>query len=204
MALAASGCAARAAPVATTRAPTPIPSTSPGAGSAGDGSAGARSAGSPAAGSATGTAGPVGAAPTAVSAAGPATGPAALRAAASAYLALAVPANGRLERDFDRFEGPDRGHLAASRADLRDIAATERAFDRGLARLTLPADAAGWARTLVRVNETRADLTVRVAADATSAALDAQRPALTAANVPVERAVTELRADLRLPPPDTH
>jgi hypothetical protein len=124
--------------------------------------------------------------------------------AAAAYLAIATPANHRLDADFDRFDGPDRGDLASARADLRDIAATEHAFDHNLARLALPPMAAAWARTLITTNEARADLTARAAASPSLPHLNALRPALTAANAPVERAVTAIRAGLALPPPDTH
>lgn len=129
--------------------------------------------------------------------------PVSTAAAAAAYLAVATPANHRLDVDFDRLDGSDRGDLPAARADLRDIAATEHAFDRSLARLALPPAAAAAARTLISANEARADLTA-CAAEATSLPrLDGLRPRLTAANVPVERAVTSTRADLGLPPPET-
>ncbi|WP_042431607.1 hypothetical protein [Streptacidiphilus anmyonensis] len=125
-------------------------------------------------------------------------------AGASSYLAITTPANHRLDTDFDRFDGPDHADLAAARADLRDIAVTERAFDHDLARLALPAAAASWAHTLASTNEARAQLTSRAANSTSLARLNDLRPALTSANAPVERAVTALRADLGLPPPDTH
>ena len=124
--------------------------------------------------------------------------------AATAYLALATPANHRLDVDFDRLDGPDRGDLAAARADLHDIAATEHAFDRGLAKLALPKAAAAWVQPLIRANESRVALTTRAARSGSLSQLNALRPALTAANAPVERAVTGIRADLGLPPPATH
>jgi hypothetical protein len=126
------------------------------------------------------------------------------RAGAAAYLAIATPANHRLDVDFDRFNGADRADLAAARMDLRDIAATEHAFDRNLAHLALPNAAAAWAHTLISTNEDRAALTARAAESISLAQLNGLRPTLTAANAPVERAVTAIRADLGLPPPDTH
>jgi len=48
--------------------------------------------------------------------------------AAGRYLAIAEDGNDRLEVDFDRLAGRDRGRLAAAHADLRDAAATERRF----------------------------------------------------------------------------
>ncbi|WP_042374608.1 hypothetical protein [Streptacidiphilus neutrinimicus] len=130
--------------------------------------------------------------------------PVATAAAAAAYVAIANPANHRLDTDFDRFDGPDRGDLARARTDLRDIAATEHAFDQDLARLELPPAAVTWAQVLVGANEARAALTSRAAANTALPQLNALRPVLSAMNAPVERAVTALRADLRLPPPDTH
>ncbi|MEY9846069.1 hypothetical protein [Streptacidiphilus sp. MAP5-3] len=124
---------------------------------------------------------------------------------AAAYLAIASTGNTRLDRDFDRFNGPDRSDLTASAADLRDIATTEHAFDQRLAHLTLtlPPEAATWARTLIRANEARASLTLRAADSTSLRQLGGLRPSLTAANAPVERAVSAIRATLGLPPPDT-
>lgn len=122
---------------------------------------------------------------------------------AAAYLAIATTGNTRLDKDFDRFNGPDRNHITASAADLRDIAATEHIFDQHLAQLTLPAPAAAWAHTLIRANEARANLTLRAADSTTLRQLDSLGPSLTAANAPVERAVSRIRTTLGLPPPDT-
>ncbi|MBF9072712.1 hypothetical protein [Streptacidiphilus fuscans] len=122
---------------------------------------------------------------------------------AAAYLAIARTGNARLDKDFDRFSGPDRNQLAASAADLRDIAATEHVFDQHLAQLALPAQAAARAHTLIRANEARASLTLRAADSTTLRQLDSLRPSLTAANAPVERAVSAIRTTLGLPPPDT-
>ncbi len=111
--------------------------------------------------------------------------------------------NRRLDRDFDRLSGADRGHVAATRADLRDIAATERLFDQGLRSIAFPVQTAQVARRLVAVNEERAELTW-VAARCTSLPCLAQgQKRLTAANIPVERAVTKIRSELGLPPPST-
>ncbi|WP_042388267.1 hypothetical protein [Streptacidiphilus melanogenes] len=122
---------------------------------------------------------------------------------AAAYLAIATTGNRRLDADFDHLEDRDHANPPTARADLRDIAATERAFDQQLARLALPSAVEASARTLIRVNETRADLTARAAASTSLGQLHAAQAALTAANAPVERAVAAIRAELGLPPPDT-
>lgn len=124
--------------------------------------------------------------------------------AAAAYLAIANAGNHRLDTDVDRFDGPDRADLPAARADLRDIAATERTFDQRLAQLPLPPDSEAWARALIEANEARATLTGSAAASTSLRRLDGLRAQLTAANAPVEHAVTGIRASLHLPPPDTH
>ncbi|MEZ0064564.1 hypothetical protein ABIA32_000552 [Streptacidiphilus sp. MAP12-20] len=125
------------------------------------------------------------------------------RAEAARYLAIAVAGNRRLEIDFDRLAGPDRGRLAAAQADLRDAADTERLFDRRLLALTFPPQTEAVARRLATVNEARAELTT-TAADVTTLPLLRQYEArLTAANVPVEDAVTTIRSQLGLPPPST-
>lgn len=121
----------------------------------------------------------------------------------AAYLAIAVAGNTSLDRDFDRLHGQDRGDLTAAAGDLRDIATTEHLFDERLAALTLPAGPEGWARTLIRVNETRAALTRQAAASSTLAELAGYQQRLTAANARVEQAVRAIRAELGLPAPDT-
>ena len=131
------------------------------------------------------------------------SGAAASAKPAAAYLSIALAGNKRLDKDFDREHGPDRDNLTAARADLRDIAATERLFDQRLAALALPPGPESWARTLITVNESRAALTSRAAASSSLSQLDSFQPQLTAANVPVEQAVTAIRADLGLPAPDT-
>ncbi len=134
--------------------------------------------------------------------AGIATG-SARRALAARYLAVAAAGNRRLEADFDRLNGPDRADLAAARADLRDAAATERLFDQRLARIAFPAGTKTIARLLVMSNQARAELTAAAAASASLSRLHAFERQLTAANGPVEEAVTVIRGQLGLPPPDT-
>lgn len=130
--------------------------------------------------------------------------PAAPRAApGSAYLTTAEQDNRRLDRDFDRLHGRDRSRLAAARADLRDIAATERAFDRQLARLTLPSPAGATARALITANQARAALTDLAAASTTLGRLHTYDQPLAAANARVETPVRALRSQLGLPPPAT-
>jgi len=136
----------------------------------------------------------------------PAASPAPSTAAppGAAYLAIATADNERLDTAFDHLDGRDRADLGAARADLRAIAATERDFDRRIARLALPPGASACAKTLTRANEARADLTARAATSPSLKQLHSLRGQLNAANTPVEHAVTALRADLGLPRPDTH
>ncbi|SEL80916.1 hypothetical protein [Streptacidiphilus jiangxiensis] len=140
--------------------------------------------------------------PTAAAPSGPRAVTATAASPAAAYLAIAEAGNARLDKDVDRFDGPDRGRLTASTADLRDIAATERTFDQRLAQLALPARAAASARSLIAANEARATLTLRAARSTSLRQLEGLRPALTAANAPVERSVRAIRLSLALPPPD--
>ena len=125
------------------------------------------------------------------------------RVQAAHFLALATAGNTRLERDFDRLDGPDRGRLAAARADLRDAATTEHLFDQHLTALGFAPQTEATAKRLAAVNEARADLTA-TAADVTSLQLLHQYEIqLTAANAPVEEAVSTIRSQLGLPPPAT-
>jgi hypothetical protein len=121
---------------------------------------------------------------------------------AKQYLVIAVAGNRRLDVDFGRLDGRDRSDLARSEADLRDIAATERLFDRQLLILRFPPATEAVAQTLVKVNQARADLTVAITGVAGLAQLRAYQTELTLANVPVEQEVSVIRAHLGLPPPD--
>jgi hypothetical protein len=125
------------------------------------------------------------------------------RALAARYLAIAAAGNHRLETDFDRLTGRDRTDLAAARADLRDAAATERVFDQRLAGIAFPAGTQAIARLLVMSNQARSELTTAAAGSVSLSRLHAFERQLTAANGPVEDAVTVLRSLLGLPPPDT-
>jgi hypothetical protein len=137
-------------------------------------------------------------APTAI-----ATG-AARRRAAARYLAIARPANRQLDHDFDDgLDGGDRGNLAASRADLRAAAATERRFDRQLLALPLAPGTEAVVRILVAANQSRARLTDAAARAKSLAGLHGFERRLDAANVPVEDAVRVIRTELGLPPPES-
>ncbi len=120
---------------------------------------------------------------------------------AARYLAIARAGNRRLDAGFGRLQGPDRNRLTAAAADLRDIAATERLFDRRLLQIPFPPGNEIAARTLYRVNESRAWLTLTAAAAASLQQLHDLEPRLTAASKPVEQAVRVIRSQLGLPPP---
>jgi hypothetical protein len=60
------------------------------------------------------------------------------RALAAAYLAIAQPANRRLDAEVNGFTDHQHQDLAAAEAALRAEAATERRFDRLLARIPFP------------------------------------------------------------------
>jgi hypothetical protein len=123
--------------------------------------------------------------------------------AAARYLAIANAGNHHLDADFDRLGGPDQGTLAAAQADLRDAVATERLFDRCLLTIAFPPQTEAVAQQLYSANEARADLTATAAGSASLSQLAGYDKQLTAANVPVERAVTTIRAQLGLPPAST-
>ncbi|MEY9934377.1 hypothetical protein ABH926_009045 [Catenulispora sp. GP43] len=135
--------------------------------------------------------------------AAPSGRPASDGSAAARYLAIANAGNQRLETDFDHLNGPDQGNLSAAQADLRDAAATEHLFDRCLRAIEFPPPTQTAAKSLFAVNEARADLTATAAHATSVARLAEYEKQLTAANVPVERAVTTIRQQLGLPPPPT-
>jgi hypothetical protein len=122
---------------------------------------------------------------------------------AARYLVIANAGNRSLDHYFDRFEGPDRDHLARARSDLRHIAATERLFDRRLSRIAFPVRPERIARSLYKRNQQRAVLTHMAASSSSLRELRVFVRRLNAANGPVERAVRALRRQLGLPPPPT-
>ena len=122
-----------------------------------------------------------------------------VHAAAVRYLAIADAGNSRLETDFNRLGGPDRNNLHAAAADLRDVAAIERLFDRRLLAIAFPPAVEQTVRLLYQVNQSRASLTAAVSLRQ----LRQFRRRLVAANGPVEEAVRVIRSQLGLPPPQT-
>lgn len=122
---------------------------------------------------------------------------------AAQYLAIAREGNRRLEIDFDRLNGPDRTHLAAAKADLRDAAAAERAFDRQLRAIAFPPAIDAVADRLDAANQARARLTTEAAHSTSLRQLYRYEKRLVAANVPVEQQVSTIRSQLGLPPPAT-
>ena len=122
---------------------------------------------------------------------------------AARYLAVARAGNKRLEVEFDRLCNEDRVRVAAAHRDLREIAATERLFDHRLLGIPFPAATERIARFLYWVNQARAKMTVAAASSPSLARLHADERRLTQANKPVEQAVTILRSQLGLPPPET-
>ncbi len=128
---------------------------------------------------------------------------AAVRALAARYLAIAQPANHQLDHEFDSLKDYEKTNLAAARADLRAVTATERRFDRQLIAITFPPPTEPIVRLLYRVNQARAALTSTAATATSLRQLRGYQPRLDAANQPVEDAVRVIRSQLALPPPDT-
>ncbi len=129
--------------------------------------------------------------------------PASIRALAARYLAIARPANHRLDEAVDGFEDHRRDDLAKAGTDLRAQAATERWFDRQLARIRFPAEIEAMARELIRANRHRIALTRREARSASLAGLRAFTRRHRAADAAVEVPVRALRKALGLPPPSS-
>jgi hypothetical protein len=125
------------------------------------------------------------------------------RTLAARYLAIAQPANRQLDLDFDGLKDHENTDIAAAEADLRNAAATERRFDRQLIAITFPPRTEQIARLLFEVNQARAALTGTAAAARSLRQLHGYQQPLDAANEQVEEAVTVIRSQLGLPPPDT-
>jgi hypothetical protein len=125
------------------------------------------------------------------------------RALAARYLAVAKAGNTRLEIEFGRLHGRDRNHLAAAHRDLRDLADTERRFDRRLLAIPFPAGTERFAQFLHWVNQARARMTIAAASARSLAQLHADEQRLKPASAPVEQAVAIVRRQLGLPPPES-
>ena len=125
------------------------------------------------------------------------------RQLAARYLAIARAGNRRLDAEFGRLEGRDHARLTAAHRDLLQVAATERLFDQRLLGIAFPAATERIAQLLYRVNQARASMTAAAASSASLARLHAAERRLTQANKPVEQAVTIIRSQLGLPPPET-
>jgi hypothetical protein len=126
-----------------------------------------------------------------------------LRDLAARYSAIATVGNQGLDRAFTALDGPDRDHLPAARADLDAAATTERGFDRSLLAIVFPSAIEATVAAVVRVNETRANLTAHAAASTSLQQLRGYNPRLSAANDAVVQQVRTLRKQLGLPPAET-
>jgi hypothetical protein len=125
------------------------------------------------------------------------------KALARAYLAIAEPANHRLDVEVDAYDDAAHHDLAAAASALRAQAATERQFDRELARIGFPPRIAATARALIGVNEIRARLVEREAKAASISELRTFTSAHEMADAQVEARVRMIRSQLGLPPPET-
>jgi hypothetical protein len=126
-----------------------------------------------------------------------------LQALAKAYLAIAVPANHRLDVEVDKYEDERHHDLAAAESALRAQAATERQFDRDLAKIGFPPQIAATARALIGVNEIRAGLAEREAKASSISELVSFDSAQKLADAQVEAQVRVIRTQLGLPPPES-
>jgi hypothetical protein len=125
------------------------------------------------------------------------------RALAARYVVIAKAGNRRLDTELDHLHERDRRDLAAAHRDLLQVAATERTFDRRLLSIAFPAATERFVQFLYWANQSRASLTAAAATAPSLRALRADERRLTLANKPVEQAVTIVRSQLGLPPPET-
>jgi hypothetical protein len=126
-----------------------------------------------------------------------------IKALGKQYLAIAGPANHRLDVEVSKYEDERHHDLAAAESALRAQAATERKFDRDLAKIRFPPQIATTARALITVNEIRARLAEREAKAGSIAELLSFDSQHKLADTQVEAQVRVIRAQLGLPPPET-
>jgi hypothetical protein len=120
---------------------------------------------------------------------------------AARYLAIARAGNRGLDHALDPLEDRDKSRLGPARADLRYAAGVEHTFDRRLLQIPFRPATEQVARTLYRVNQARASLTLAASHSTTVGQLHAYERRLDDANKPVEAAVKTIRRQLGLPPP---
>jgi hypothetical protein len=120
------------------------------------------------------------------------------------YLRIADAGNDQLEKDIDGLSGPDRNHLAAALADLRDASVTERLFDQRLDAIVFPSTIESIAKSVYTSNQARAELTYEAATSSSSLhQLRRYEKQISISNGKVEQQVRAIRSALGLPPPDT-
>jgi hypothetical protein len=133
----------------------------------------------------------------------PTATPAEVHAMAARYLAIARPANRLLDKEIDGYGDHEWDDLARAQADLRAEAATERRFDAQLLAIRFPSQIALTARSLVRVNQHRIELTERQARAGSLPRMRSFDRQHKAADAALEAQVRMIRVDLGLPPPST-
>ena len=118
----------------------------------------------------------------------------------SRYAAITAPVNQQLKTDMAAYGASEWRHLAAARAALTAEVTVENSFGASLARFPFPPDTAQLAKTLIQVNETRAQLTAEQARSSSLKRLRSFNRRVKAAAAAVRAAVTLVRQSLDSPP----
>jgi hypothetical protein len=117
----------------------------------------------------------------------------------ASYLAIVTPARQQLDVDAAAYTAAEGHDLTAAEAALTAEAATERAFDKRLARITFPAAIAPLARALIQADQARATLTAEQARSASLTRLRSFNHRVQAAGAAVQADMQHIRKALASP-----
>ncbi len=119
------------------------------------------------------------------------------------YLAILTPASQQVDADTAAFTASEGGDLAAAEAALTAEAASERAFDTGLAGIEFPPAIAPIARTLVRAGQALARLTAEQARSSSLTRLRSFSHRVQLADAAVQAELRLMLEALRSPPQES-
>jgi hypothetical protein len=120
---------------------------------------------------------------------------------ASEYMAIMTPASQQLNTEMAAYTASEKHNLAEAEAALTAEVTSERAFDTSLAAITFPPAIAPIARSLIRANQARAELTAEQARSSSLTRLRSFNRRVQAAGAAVQSEVTLIRQALDSPPP---
>jgi hypothetical protein len=119
---------------------------------------------------------------------------------ASEYTAIMTPASQQLNTDMAAYTASEKHNLAEAEAALTAEVTSERAFDTSLAAITFPPAIAPIAKSLIRADQARAELTAEQAGSSSLTRMRSFSRRVQAAGAAVQTEMTLIRHALDSPP----